>query len=413
MRTLLLLLSIIFGQQTYALELEQVKALGLPVLIISTVNTEMPDCEYVSSPLASMGAYSIKNATKVPGRLYIILGNDTLYDSGEFDEGKSGMTIKIRGNTSAYKPKKSYKIKLQKKADLLCREGKNYHDKNWVLLKDEQIKTKIGFKLNELIGLQWTPEYEYVNVVFNNEYWGMYMLVEQVRRNPECRLNVAENGYVFEYDGYWWNEDIYVKSSLAENNHYTFKYPEPEDISEEQLAYFTEMINTFENSITWGGYNYYIDVESFASWMLAQDILGNPDHVGSGYFLTKYDNTPDSKIKMANMWDFDDIFHESRRNQWSRLHTYGFYDALFKSPNSDFVKLYVSKWNYEGLRIIEEITNWLKDFSLSDDAYALTGSIAMDNGRWKVDNKDVKTCVDIAILRIGKIGFLTRLQSLT
>lgn len=397
MRLLLTILSWTYNLFLFSQSLEELRSIGLPLLQITTINHEEPTCEYVSSPLASIGAHSIKNATKVPGRMIMTEGNDTIYDSGEYINDKSGITIKIRGNTSAYRPKKPYKLKLQKKADLLLRDDNRYKDKNWVLLKDEQIKTMIGFKLNELVGLQWTPSYRYVNVVLNGDYIGLYMLCEQVERNTECRLNVSKTGYVFEYDGYWWNEDLYVESSLAKNNHYTIKYPEPEEMSEHQLAHFINIIKTFEKSVVAGEYAQYIDVETFASWMLAQDILANPDHVGSGYFLTKYDNTSSSKIKMANMWDFDDIFHETMKNQFSRIHTYGFFDGLFKSSNRIFSDLYVAKWNHVGGAIIEEMIAYLNSFSFSEDAEKLSRSIILDNNRWGSDNKDVNACLEWAI----------------
>ena len=87
------------------LTFEEVKNLGLNVLVIQTENSETPSCEYVSSPAGSMGK-SITNATKVPGSLSIYSPDgDILYDSGEYEKGESGMTIKIRGNTSAYASK--------------------------------------------------------------------------------------------------------------------------------------------------------------------------------------------------------------------------------------------------------------------------------------------------------------------
>ena len=134
-------------------------------------------------------------------------GGVIVYDSGNFLKGESGMTIKIRGNTSAYDEKKPYKIKLQKKADLLLRGEDNiYKDKNWLLIKDETLNAKMGFKLNELLGFEWTPQYRYVNLVINGNYKGVYMLVEAITRNNKCRLCVDDDGYIFEYDAYWWNE---------------------------------------------------------------------------------------------------------------------------------------------------------------------------------------------------------------
>ena len=180
--------------------LQEVFDAGLPVLTIMTVNGEEPTYETVDHPNGCNG-YSIKNATKVPARMTISHNGIVLYDSGEYIEDKSGLTVKVRGNTSArMSAKKPYKLKLQKKADLLCRGDDKFKDKNWALIRDERMLTKAGLKINELGGLQWTPAYEYVNVMFNGDYRGVYMLVETVERNNKCRLNVADSGYVIEYD---------------------------------------------------------------------------------------------------------------------------------------------------------------------------------------------------------------------
>ena len=98
--------------------LDDIISKGLPVLYIQTVDSEEPTCDYVSAPAGCMGK-TIANATKVPGRMIIYQWLDemdsVLYDSGDYEKDVSGMTIKIRGNTSAYYEKKPYKIKLQKK----------------------------------------------------------------------------------------------------------------------------------------------------------------------------------------------------------------------------------------------------------------------------------------------------------
>ena len=182
--------------------LEDIISKGLPVLYIQTVDSEEPTCDYVSAPPGCMGK-TIANATKVPGRMIIyqwIDGMDSvLYDSGDYVEDVSGMTIKIRGNTSAYYEKKPYKIKLQKKKDLLFRgDEATYKDKEWLLLKYDYLLILAGFKVNEMLGLPWTPQLHFVSVVLNDRYRGLYMLCESVKRNPDCRINVDKNsGYIF------------------------------------------------------------------------------------------------------------------------------------------------------------------------------------------------------------------------
>lgn len=87
---------------------------GYTTVYVNTVNGEEPTYERVDHPDGYFGS-SITNVTKVNGRMFMMEGNDTLYDSGD-----EGMTIRVRGNTSAVLfLKKPYKIKLNKKADLL------------------------------------------------------------------------------------------------------------------------------------------------------------------------------------------------------------------------------------------------------------------------------------------------------
>ena len=150
---------------------------GLPVVEIFTVNGELPSCDIVSGADYGVNVTCVGNANKVPGRLTISTKDALQYDSGDYEKGKSGMTIKIRGNGSGKSDKKPYKIKLQKKADLLYRNDNKYENKDWVLIFDQNYRNMVGFKVNELMGLQWTPAYEYVNVMINGKYQGIYMLL--------------------------------------------------------------------------------------------------------------------------------------------------------------------------------------------------------------------------------------------
>ena len=135
MRKLLsyLFLSLLFVSQIKAqdnnFDIDSLRRIGLPVIIVNTVNQEFPTCDYVTSPEGSFGQ-SITNNNKVACQIIIIQEQDTLYNSGEYKKGSSGATIKINGNTSAYWfDNKPYKIKLEKKADLLLRHDDKYEDK--------------------------------------------------------------------------------------------------------------------------------------------------------------------------------------------------------------------------------------------------------------------------------------------
>ena len=80
---------------------EQTLGLGLPVVKIVTVDGEEPTAETIYPPEGSLGI-GITNATKVPGEVTVFSAEgDTIFNSGEYIKKESGMTIKIRGNTSA------------------------------------------------------------------------------------------------------------------------------------------------------------------------------------------------------------------------------------------------------------------------------------------------------------------------
>lgn len=377
-------------------EQQQLIETGLPLVVVETVDSEEPTYEIAVAPPGCNGQ-GIKNTTKVPGRIRIANGGVTTYDSGYYEKGESGITIKVRGNTSTMHPNHSFKIKLQKKDDLLCRGDIRYEDKDWLLLNVINLNTMIGFKINEMVGLQWTPGYQYVNLVFNGDYRGIYMLAESVDRNADCRLNVDKNtGYVFELDAYWWNEDFYVESSFPESLNYTFKYPDSDDITDEQLRYFQKHIQKMEASLEDGTYPNYIDVESFAKWMLAHDILANMDGAGSNIYLTKYDSTSTSKIMMGTLWDFDGIMCYKG---WASAHNYlSYFRLLFNSDNKTFRNAYIKRWKEIKDSIFVNLYEYFTHFSQSSEGQGFDSSIAYHNNRWKVKSqlKSVETYLNEA-----------------
>ena len=369
---------------------EKLLALDIPLLVIETDDGEEPDFEKVVAPPGCDGV-GITNANKAPGRLVMKLGNETLYDSGDYKKKESGITIKIRGNTSAANSsKKPYKIKLQKKADLLMLgDGVNRKDKDWILLASTAtLNTEFGLLVNELVGLQWTPRYRHVNVLMNGDYRGLYLLCEAEGVNENCRINVdEETGALFEVDAYWWNEDVYFKTKgIKASRGYTFKYPDSEDIVLEQLLSVSNAMERVEASIlaSDGNYPEQIDVSSFAKWLLGHDILGTWDAGGSNIYLMRRDDATDAKVEMANMWDFDTIMRMS--NAWSRAHSTGtslrFDRLLNKVADDAFRDAYRCEWLRIRGRIAEAVETAFSEFDDSGAAAALDEARELDGKRW-------------------------------
>ena len=334
----------------------------LPLVVINTVDNEEPTCDAVDAPEGAWG-HGITNATKVPASMQIILCKDTIYNSGDYIKKESGLTVKIRGNSSGRNPKKSFKLKLQKKADLLLRDGKKYKDKDWVLLRTGgSLVTPIGFWTSELIGQEWTPAHEIVNVWMNGSYRGLYILCEQVTVNTDCRIAVDEKeGYVVEADPYWWNEDICFPSTLtAPQLKFTYKYPDPEDITDEWHDAISADVLAHEAKIVDGTFDEVYDCESFAKWLVGWELLGNADSAGGNMYIVKKDSS--SKICMGPMWDFDNAL--IIQDDWIGVHYHWFYfHHLLQSSNDSFRNSFYRLWKENGNKLVENLIDRINAFA--------------------------------------------------
>ena len=395
-RKLILLIFILFCineviAQNTDFSQENIDKIGLKVIHIETENNEEPECEFAEAPEGCMGMTSI-NAKKVKCRIYITLKGDTLYDSGMFEKNQSGATIKINGNTSAYfaiPGNYPYKIKLQKKADLLNRNNERFDDKEWRLINDGYtLNTIIGIKISELLQFSWTPAYTPCNVFINGDYRGCYLLIESVKRNKDCRINVDKtSGYIVERDPYWWKENRFFTTNYfasSKGYRWTWKYPDEDDVLLEQEDYITQFINDTEQSILNGTYSNYIDIKSFAKWILAHDILGSKDSGGTNLYVAKYDDTPNSLLEMTVLWDFDSNFR-MEPGEFSKCHNnagdFYFYN-LFNNTNNSFTSKYKELWLQIKPTLLSTITQYILSITDSEYGRALESSRMLHYNRW-------------------------------
>lgn len=373
------------------LSILNIRKVGLMVVEIKTENNQEPKCTYALPPEGCIGR-TVINTTKEPCQVIITFKKDTLYDSGKYVQDESGATIKISGNTSAYgAPRRNwpFKIKLQKKADLLFRDSKKYADKNWRLLRNVMIfKTIVNLRVSQLLGMTWTPECVPCNVFVNGDYRGCYLLIESVERNKDCRINVdKQTGFIVERDPYWWSVDRYFSTSqLAVDNKFrwTWKYPDDNDATSDQESYIRDYIEQAEQSFKDGTYEKYIDTESFARWILVHDVLGTQDGGGSNLFVTKYDNTDTTRLEMPVLWDFDYSYSEDPKVLAAcHTSTHYYYPSLFNSQNSTFVSTYKRIWEEVRPFLATQIEDFIKSYLNSEEAEALNQSMILHASRWK------------------------------
>lgn len=376
---------------------KRVSSLDLPVLHITTEDGKLPSFDVIYSPdgCTNCAGIGITNAEKLKGDLVITVHNDTVYNSGPYVKKESGMTIKVRGNTSAsgeYQ-KKPYKIKLQKKADLLFR-GDSYKDTEWVLLLADNAATMVGNMLNAQMQMMWAPQMNYVFLYINNEFRGLYILCEAVSRS-DSRIDVSKEGYILEYDAYWWNEDLYIPTEKLKF-HYSFKYPDSEDILPWQIDYLTSYIASVENAyFTADEIEHYIDVSSYARWLWIHDIVGDCDFAGSNMYFAKKDTAAASLLTMPCAWDFGGAF--TRSDQWADVHSRWWNEPFFQIPQKAFVNEYKRLYTEVVTMVMTQMVDSLQQLQSSNWATQMDSAVVLDSQRWWPEYPSMKQQLQNAI----------------
>ncbi len=395
----LCLMGHIYGAEISKDDSLAIASLNLPIVYIETVDGEEPTCEPIYPPEGA-GGIGATNANKVPARMVIMQHGEKVYDSGEYVKKSSGLTIKTRGNTSALLDKKAFKIKLEKKADLLVGEEiqrmKNpdvdYRDKEWALMASTtSLRNLLGMWTNEAVGMPFVPKYQFVNLFLNGDYRGLYQLSELVKVNPLCRVDIdVTDGYVTEYDAYWWNDEVYFSTDYLGGGHlrYVIKYPEDEDLTVAKQEYIADWFNHLEENVCYTisqktDYDQWIDVKSYARWLLAHDMIGDADNAGSNLFFLKYDESANSKVMMGPMWDFDSAM--DLPGMASIHSTYLFAWLLWCNENPKFTKEYLGLYDQLSDEIIAHILEQADWLSASMLAESITESRKYNAIRWNLE----------------------------
>ena len=128
------------------------------------------------------GGQAITSKEKYIDAELIIQGNET-YNSKTTKLYNGATEIRGRGNSTWGQPKKPYRLKLDKKTDLLGM-GKSKH---WVLLAnylDESLqRNALAYNLSGSMGMEQMSTV-FVDVVLNGDFVGNYQLCENIRVDP-------------------------------------------------------------------------------------------------------------------------------------------------------------------------------------------------------------------------------------
>jgi hypothetical protein len=272
---------------------------------------------------------------------------------------KRPVEIRGRGN-STWKPpnKKPYRLKFSEKSSLFGYEKA----KSWVLLANYQDTTLIlnttAFELGRRFGLPFTPHYTHVELIFNGEYEGSYVLTEQVQEG-RGRVEIDKNeGFLVELDDKY-DEEPRFRTAILELP-VMIKYPEDladpsgydfvkNALNELEAALFTDL---FPNT----AYLDLIDINTFIDFIMINEITRNTEIRHPASIFMYRNSKDDARIKLGPLWDFDYGFDYDDGTYFrdatgmlsynSPVHKHigqRFFNRLFEDPY--FRTKYKERWN--------------------------------------------------------------------
>ena len=308
------------------------------------------DTVFLSSDEESGGRFYVekKKGNSVEGSMQMITPEGRiLYDGGL-------KQLKSRGNSTFEYLKKPYQIKLDEKADLL---GNGEKEKTWVLLANyadpSMMKDKLCKDLASDFHLPGSPDCKWVDLYFDGEYRGVYLLSEKIQissngleitdlekkynevneyygENVETGVSENKYGNKIQYTEHLNTPDNSKNGYLIELNNTQYdeingfltsqgvgvNIKAPEYLSQQDLEYISEYYQEFEDAVyavnqrgrftginpgTKRSFTSYCDLDSMARMYLIYQFSLNADaYFGSTYFYME-----DNILHQGPIWDSD------------------------------------------------------------------------------------------------------------
>jgi len=291
---------------------------NLPIIVINTNGQPIPDDPRI---IAHMGI--IDNGAGIRNQLTDLFTN---YDGR--------ISIETRGESSQGFPKKSYSIETQNA------DGSNFNaallgmppENDWILYAPytdkSMMRNVLSFKLGNDLG-NYTTRTRYAEVVINDDYKGVYVLMEKIKRDKN-RVDIAElqpqdiagdeltGGYVLRIDKIDGNDfpawTATPTPTLPNERNVSLQYFDPsgEELVDVQRTYIRNYMREFQSSLTaWEftntqtGYKKYLDVTSAIDFILVNEIAKNVDAFLFSTYLYKEKDSNGGKLYLGPLWDFN------------------------------------------------------------------------------------------------------------
>lgn len=381
----------------------QITSSHLPVINIQS-NVGIPDEPRIDGTMGIMSTGGVNNS------------------DGPFNEYNGNIGIETRGNSSQDFEKKSYTIELrdndgQQMSQSLLGMGA---DSEWVLhalfIDKTLLRIPMSFYLHEKMG-EYACRWQYVEVVVNGDYKGVYALIEKIRQGLE-RLNIAaidsidnSGGYILKMD--WIDpEEASFQSEFesmgGQEMTYEYIYPRGSQITDNMENYIKGRMFDWESALFSENfrnhkgehYTEWMERESFSTFFLINEFSKNSDGYKLSSFIHKNNDQIDPRFHAGPIWDFDQTYglsavcSNSNPKGWTYLqnqpgcHDHENMPMWWESLTKDdeFCNLLVNNWSQYRASFLQKdsLFAWI-----DSQVEYLDSAIVRNFNRWDIINEDV------------------------
>ena len=320
-----------------------------------------------------------------------------------------GVEIRGRGNSTwSFFNKKAYKLRFPVAQDLFGMGA----GRKWVLLANALDETMLRNYLTltyaKSIGCKFATDCQFVSLILNGEYQGVYLLCEQVQEGENrVDVNTSKTG---EVDTGYFLEGINNRSAVdyrtfrvndvdgqhlgTGNFQFIVKSPNKLECTGEQLAFIHGIVADANEAIfkkDWAKIQETCDVESFVNLFLVNEISLNND-MGYSFYLYREKG---GKLSIGPVWDYDQAMGSSSHGGstfkgWYAGSKLQWFTTLIEIPEfKELVKqkYLATKASADSLvtRIDSTITKYRYDFAMDNALWANYGV-----KRWRITPELIK-----------------------
>jgi hypothetical protein len=293
---------------------------NLPIVVINTLGNTVADDPKVNATMGIIyNGAGIRNNITDPQNNY-----------------KGNIGIEYRGKSSQMFPMKSYGIELRDAANNTQEKSLLGIPKesDWILYAPYTDKTLmrnvLAYTLSNKLG-HWASQCKYVELVVNDEYRGIYVLMEKIKRGTNriniSKLGTADNsgnavtgGYLLsiDKDPAAFTSNYQPPNTFDKQIRFSNVYPKPDKVTPEQNGYIKSYIDSFETALN--GANYqdpqtgvrkFADLPSFIDYFLINELSHNVDGYRLSTYMYKDKKSLGGKLTIGPVWDYDLAFRNA------------------------------------------------------------------------------------------------------